>query len=172
MGHAFPLPPAIQDDVAQKEIESKGKSWDKRHKKYVSQTNDHDGSKGARLIRGKSGQKIPASFRSEGLEAWMKSHEMTRKSSCVGQLGHSDITMAHAGARGKCFKRASCSALKQPDKYRDDHHSKKQKIDTAKELRTGPYRDGLGRSETKGVDEVRKERQAKLKRREKTGRAR
>lgn len=46
------------------------------------------------------------------------------------------------------------------------------KVETAKELGVGHYRDRPGRSEINGVDEMRKERQAKLKRRENTSRAR
>ncbi|CAF9934286.1 MAG: ATP-dependent RNA helicase dbp10 [Alectoria fallacina] len=40
----------MQDGGAQKATESKSKRWDKQHKKYVSQANDHDGSRDARLI--------------------------------------------------------------------------------------------------------------------------
>lgn len=90
----------------------------------------------------------------------------------VGQLEKSDTAMPHAGTLGKRFKHKSYSVPRPPDKYRDDYHSKKRKIETAKELRVGLYRDRPGRSEIKRVDEVRNERQAKLKRREKTGRAR
>lgn len=63
-------------------------------------------------------------------------------------------------------------SVRAQDKYRDDYHSKKRKIESAKELRIGPYRDGSGRSEIKKVNIMRKERQAKLKRRKKTGKAR
>lgn len=113
------------------------------------------------MIRGESGQKIPASFRSGRFEARKKSNKMTRGILCVGQPEKSDVAMPHAGAHGKRFKHACHSAPKQPDKN--------QKIESAKKLRIGPCRDGPGRSEIKKVGEMGKERQAKLKRRDRVG---
>ncbi|KAL9629758.1 MAG: hypothetical protein Q9164_006737, partial [Protoblastenia rupestris] len=53
--------------------------WDKKSKKYVSRANDEDGSKGkTRYIRGESGQKIAASFRSGRFEAWKKSNKIAK----------------------------------------------------------------------------------------------
>lgn len=68
----------------------------------------------------------------------------------VGQLDKSDTAMSpHAGAQGERLKHKSYTVPKQPDKYRDDYHSKKRKVETAKELRVGPYRDGARRNEMK-----------------------
>lgn len=143
----------IKDDGAQKATESRSKRWDKRHKEYVSRANDHDGSKGARLIGGGGGQKIPASFPSGRFEAWKKSNNMTTGMSRVGQLEKVRYCEALCWCPREALQARILCRSKQPDKYRDDYRSKKRKIETAKELRVGPYRDGPGRSEIKTINE-------------------
>lgn len=159
------------DNGPQTASESRGKRWDKKQKKYVSQANDHDGSKGGRLIRGESGQKIPMSFRSGRFDAWKKANKITAAISQVGKPEDPKLTMPNTRTGEKRYKHKSYDIPKQPDKYRDDYHRKKRKLETAKELRVGPFKDGPGKDETKNADEIRKERATKLKRREKTARA-
>ena len=123
--------------------------------------------KGARLIRSEREQKIPAGSPSGRFEARKKADKMARGNFRVDQPEQSDIATPRAGAQRQRFKLRSYTVPKQPDKYWDDHHTKKRKIETARELGMVPWRDGTG-SEIKSVDEMRKERQAKQKRSEKS----
>ena len=147
-----------------------GMRWDKKSKKYVSRANDEDGSKGAKMIRGESGQKIAASFRSGRFDAWRKSNKIDR----LPRIGEAETASnrANGGGGGKRWKHKREDAPKDADKYRDDFYKRRKMVDKAKEERRGRFREGKGRSEVKGVDDVRKERGLKEKRKEKNARPR
>jgi ATP-dependent RNA helicase DDX54/DBP10 len=137
--------------------------WDKRHKKYVARQNDDDGSKGRRLVRGESGAKIAATFRSGRYDAWRKANKIDRALRPGEEEGRSNIA---AMTRGKKYRHQSTRAPKQADKYRDDYDKKKKKVAAAVER----AQDKHGRSELRSVDDVRKVRRLKEKRREKNDR--
>ena len=158
----------INDDGTKGFTEPSGKRWDKKAKKYVARTNDQDGSKGSRLIRGESGQKIPATFKSGRFDAWKKSNKMSR----LPKVGEQESKTTVPMRTGKRFKYSSEKAPKPADKFRDDYHKRKKKVEAAKEKRVGSFRNGPGKSEIRGVEDVRKERKAKEKKREKTARPR
>ena len=147
-----------------------GMRWDKKSKKYVSRANDEDGSKGAKMIRGESGQKIAASFRSGRFDAWRKSNRIDR----LPRTGEAETVSnrANGGGGGKRWKHKKEDAPKDADKYRDDFYKRRKMVDKAKEERRGRFREGKGRSEIKGVDDVRKERGLKEKKKEKNARPR
>ena len=145
----------------------KGMRWDKKSKKYVARANDEDGSKGAKMIRGESGQKIAASFKSGRYDAWRKSNKVDRLPRTGENEGASAVKR---GLGGKRFKHKQETAPKEADKYRDDYYKRKKMVEKAKEERRGRFRDGNGKSEVRGVEEVRKERGKKEKRREKNAR--
>lgn len=158
------------DDTAKNFAEpsrAKGMRWDKKGKKYVARANDEDGSKGKQMITGESGQKIAASFRSGRFNAWRKSNRIDRLPR-TGEFEAAAST-ANKGA-GKRFKHKGEKAPKEADKYRDDFYKKKKMVEKAKEERRGRFKDGKGKSEIKGVDDVRKERGMKEKRKEKNAR--
>ena len=142
--------------------------WDKKEKKYVARVNDVDGSKGAKYVRGESGQKIAASFRSGRYDAWKR----TRKIGKIPRTGEMETDTNRSHLQGKRWKHKKDEAPKEADKYRDDYHKRKKRIDNAKEARRGRFRDGSGKNEIKGVDEARKERRLNEKRKEKNGRGR
>ncbi len=145
----------------------KGMRWDKKSKKYVARANDEDGSKGAKMIRGESGQKIAASFKSGRYDAWRKSNKINQ----LPRTGENEGASADKGrSGGKRFKHKRETAPKEADKYRDDYYKRKKMVEKAKEERRGRFRDGSGKSEVRGVEEVRKERGKKEKRREKNAR--
>lgn len=145
----------------------KGMRWDKKSKKYVARANDEDGSKGAKMIRGESGQKIAASFKSGRYDAWRKSNKVDR----LPRTGEIEgVNAIKGGLGGKRFKHKRETAPKEADKYRDDYYKRKKMVEKAKEERRGRFRDGSGKSEVRGVEEVRKERGKKEKRREKNAR--
>ena len=145
-----------------------GMRWDKKSKKYVARANDEDGSKGAKMIRGESGQKIAASFRSGRFDAWRKSNRIDR----LPRTGEAETSSnrANGGGAGKRWKHKKEDAPKDADKYRDDFYKRKKMVEKAKEERRGRFREGKGKSEIRGVDDVRKERGSKERRREKNAR--
>ncbi|KAK5165591.1 ATP-dependent RNA helicase dbp10 [Saxophila tyrrhenica] len=145
---------------------SRGLRWDKKGKKYVSKAHDDDGSKSnTKMIRGESGQKLPASFRSGRFDAWRKANRVARLPK-VGEMERSGAHFAQGGGEGKRFKHKQEKAPKRADKYRDDYESRKKRVAAAKE-RGG---EGKGKSELRGVEDVRKLRREKGKRREKNAR--
>lgn len=145
-----------------------GMRWDKKSKKYIARANDEDGSKGAKMIRGESGHKIAASFRSGRFDAWRKSNKIDR----LPRTGEAETASnkANGGGGGKRWKHKKEDAPKDADKYRDDFYKRKKMVDKAKEERRGRFREGKGKNEIKGVDDVRKERGIKERRKEKNAR--
>ena len=148
-----------------------GLRWDKKSKKYVSRVNDEDGSKGKKMIRGESGQKIAASFRSGRFDAWRKANKVDRLPK-VGEMERAGAHFAnHSNNRGGGrFKHKQEKAPKAADKYRDDFDKRKKRVAEAKEKRVGRFAEGKGKSELRGVDDVRRLRNVKQKRREKNAR--
>ena len=147
---------------------ARGLRWDKKSKKYVSRANDEDGSKGVKMIQGESGQKIAASFRSGRFDAWRKANKVDRLPR-VGEMERSGAHFANNRDRRQ-FKHRMEKAPKDADKYRDDFYKRKKRVSEAKEKRIGRFAEGKGKSELKGVDDVRKDRNLKAKRREKNAR--
>ena len=146
-----------------------GMRWDKKSKKYVPRANDEDGSKGAKMIRGESGQKIAASFRSGRFDAWRKSNRIDRLPR-VGEAERAGNRADGGGGGGKRWRHKKQDAPKDADKYRDDFYKRRKMVEKAKEERRGRFREGKWKSEIRGVDDVRKERGLKERRREKNAR--
>ncbi|KAK5660303.1 hypothetical protein OQA88_12843 [Cercophora sp. LCS_1] len=149
--------------------------WDKKQSKYVARTNDEDGSRGAKMIRGESGVKIAASFQSGRFDKWRRANRLGKmpqtgdaeKSSMVRSF--SSGPGGHGG--GPRWKHKQEKAPKDADKYRDDYHVRKKRVAEAKEKRIGKYKDGEGsKRELKGVTDIRKARELKEKRKEKNAR--
>lgn len=146
---------------------ARGVRWDKKSKKYVSRANDEDGSKGKAMIRGESGQKIAASFRSGRFDAWKKANRIEK----LPRTGEAEKTAGLSGVQGgRRFKHRVEKAPKDADRFRDDFHKKRKKVEAAKEKKVGRFREGGGKSELKGIDDVRKQRGMKQKRKEKNAR--
>ncbi|KAL8712539.1 MAG: hypothetical protein Q9225_006929 [Loekoesia sp. 1 TL-2023] len=145
----------------------RGMRWDKKGKKYVARANDEDGSRGKAMIRGESGQKIAASFRSRRFDAWKKANRIEKLPRTGEAEKNSGSNQSYDGRR---FKHKMEKAPKDADKFRDDFHKRKKKVEEAKEKKIGRFREGSGKSEIKGIDDVRKQRGLKQKRREKNAR--
>lgn len=140
--------------------------WDKKSKKYVSRANDEDGSKGTKMIRGESGQKIAASFRSGRFDDWRKANKV--KMQRVGEMEAPNRSAPHNG--GRHYKHKAEKAPKQADRFRDDYHVQKKRVQEAKEKRIGHFRDNGAKSELKDVATVQKQRRVQEKRKEKNAR--
>ncbi|KAK6079714.1 DEAD/DEAH box helicase [Seiridium cupressi] len=143
--------------------------WDQKSRRYVARTNDEDGSKGSRMIRGESGAKIAASFQSGRFDKWKKANRMKMQ-----RVGETEKIMPNGPggqAGGPRYKHKMVKAPVDADKFRDDYHTRKKRIAEAKENRVGRFRDGAGdRKEIRGAQDVRKARQLKQKKLEKNAR--
>ena len=138
--------------------------WDKRQKKYVARQNDDDGSKGKRLVKGESGAKISASFRSGRFDAWRKANSVGRVPR-VGEVESKSLQM-QTGSGGKRYKHKATRVPKEADKYREDYEKQKKRLSSAKERGKGQE----GKREIRSVDDIRKQRKQKERRREKNAR--
>ncbi|KAK4999900.1 ATP-dependent RNA helicase dbp10 [Elasticomyces elasticus] len=151
---------------------AKGLRWDKKSKKYVARANDEDGSKGQKYVLGESGQKIPASFRSGRFDAWRKANKISSLPR-VGEFERSNAQFRSGPGGGgpqRRFKHNAERAPKDADKYRDDFYVRKKRVEEAKAKRIGRFKEGAGKKELKGVEDVRKAR--KLAERKKAKNAR
>ncbi|KAJ4407624.1 ATP-dependent RNA helicase dbp10 [Didymella pomorum] len=139
--------------------------WDKKSKKYVARANDEDGSKGAKMIRGESGQKIAASFRSGRFDDWRKANKMGR----MPRVGEQEAP-GRAPGKTQHYKHKAEKAPKEADRYRDDYEVQKKRVQEAKEKRVGKFKDGTGKSELKDVNAVQKQRKIAEQRQKKNAR--
>ncbi|KAL2822975.1 dead box ATP-dependent rna helicase [Aspergillus granulosus] len=150
--------------------------WDKRHKKYVARQNDEDGSKGTRLVRGESGAKIAASFRSGRFDAWKKGKRVGRlprvgEAETPGLAGDFGSGPGSRFGGGKRFRHTKEQAPKRADPLRGDYEKMKKKGEAARE-REASRVGGVagGKSEIRNTDDIRKARKLKQRRREKNAR--
>lgn len=141
--------------------------WDKRSKKYVRRTNDADGSKGKpKLVRGESGTKIAASFRSGRFDAWKKKERMGRLPG-VGAIEGKALPGAQASSEnGRKYRHTRTEQPKRPDKLRGDYEKRLKK---GKETGDRALVE-KGKNEVRGNEEIRKRRREKERRREKNAR--
>jgi ATP-dependent RNA helicase DDX54/DBP10 len=146
--------------------------WDKRHKKYVARQNDEDGSKGTRLVRGESGAKIAASFRSGRFQAWQKGKRADRLPR-VGEAekpgSMSQVNSRHATGR---FRHNQDRAPKRADPLRGDFDKMKKKNEAARERQFDKMGGAAygGKSEIRSTDDIRKARKQQQQRRDKNAR--
>ncbi|EPS33025.1 hypothetical protein PDE_07986 [Penicillium oxalicum 114-2] len=149
--------------------------WDKRHKKYVARQNDEDGSKGTRLVRGESGAKIAASFRSGRFQSWKKGKRMSN----LPRVGEAETPGLSTGSGmpgvhgpGGRFRHQKQQAPKRADPLRGDYEKQKKKNETARERQHGQVGGAAarGKSEIRSTEDIRKARNLKQKRREKNAR--
>lgn len=159
--------------------------WDQKSRRYVARENDEDGSKGSKMIRGESGVKIAASFRSGRFEKWKTAHRLNGRMPRVGEQERGNVARLAAtvtpgggdgngsmvAANGYRYKHKQIKAPKDADKYRDDYHIRKKRVAEAREKRIGKFRDGAGnRKEIKASEDIRKARLLKERRKEKNAR--
>ncbi|KAM5441489.1 ATP-dependent RNA helicase dbp10 [Microsporum ferrugineum] len=149
------------------------KRWDKRHKKYVLRQNDEDGSKGEKLVRGESGAKIAASFRSGRFDSWKKGKRLGRLPR-VGEMENSNLGST-GGIPSRKYRHNKEQAPKAADKYRGDYEKMKKKGDAMQKRREDAGLPTYGgkknvKSELKNSEDIRKARKQLEKRKEKNAR--
>ncbi|RKF80357.1 ATP-dependent RNA helicase dbp10 [Golovinomyces cichoracearum] len=159
---------------------AKGMRWDKKNSKYVARVNDEDGSKGAKMIRGESGQKIAASFQSGRFDRWRKLNKLDRLPR-IGEVekvnSFSSSTDVTGGAptslqstNNPRYKHKQIKAPKDADPFRDDYYKRKKRVAEAKEQRIGKWKDGNGKQEIKSISDVHKQRKLAERRKAKNSR--
>lgn len=156
------------DDTARSYGQTSGiMRWDKRARKYVRRTNDTDGSRGNRkMVKGESGAKIAASFRSGRFDAWKKKERLGRLPR-VGEMEGKILPGAQAGLeQGKRYRHKKTEQAKRPDKLRGDYEKRVKKFKEAGDRELAER----GKNEVRGNEEIRKRRKEKEKRREKNAR--
>lgn len=149
--------------------------WDKKNNKYVSRENDEDGSKGAKMIRGESGVKIAASFQSGRFDRWRKANKMGQMPR-TGEAEKSGFARQASGpgggpGAGPRYKHKKEQEPKDADRFRDDYHVRKKRVEEAKEKRVGKFRDGEGSAkEIRSARDIQKERRVVAMKKEKNAR--
>jgi ATP-dependent RNA helicase DDX54/DBP10 len=86
------------------------------------------------------------------------------------RVGEREAAGAAGNAPGKRWKHKMERAPKEADKWRDDFKVRKKRVAEAREKRVGRFREGGGKSEIKGSEDIAKERRKKEARREKNAR--
>lgn len=130
--------------------------WDKKKGKYInSQSTDK------KYIISENGTKIPASFRSGKFDEWKKQRNLKHTAS-VDDVKESNHR----------FKHKKQSTPKLPDKYRDDYHKQKKKVEKALDsgLRVKGYNKPGQQQELRSTEQIRKARALKEQRRAKNAR--
>ncbi|KAF2226987.1 ATP-dependent RNA helicase dbp10 [Elsinoe ampelina] len=151
-----------------------GLRWDKKSKRYVARANDLDGSRAGEgkggMIRGESGNKLPASMKSGRFDRWKKANRV----SALPKVGEQEKSGMRFGSEGGRYRHKQTKAPKEADKYRDDYYKRKKHLAEAKEKAgtTAPAGRGKkgGKGELRGVEDVRKLRAQQAKRKEKNAR--
>lgn len=120
--------------------------WDKKRGKYVK-----DQANSSKYIRGENGSRIPATLKSGRFEAWQKAHKV------------SSVDGVYAAPTTRRFKHNKVTAPKAADKYRDDYKARRAKQGSA-----GVEKEAKAHDELRSSAEIRKHRNAKQKRWEKS----
>lgn len=148
------------DDKIQKN--SQVMRWDKKSGKYINSRSTDT----KKYIIGEGGQRIPATFKSGKFNDWKKQRN-------IKSLKDVEETKA-SPEDNKRFKHKKVSAPRAPDKFRDDYHKQKKKVNKALEsgVKVRGFNGPGGRLEMKSTEDIRKARQQKEKRRAKNARPR
>ncbi|KAI5959138.1 DBP10 [Candida pseudojiufengensis] len=149
------------DDKSQKN--SQIMKWDKKKGKYInSQSTDK------KFIISENGTKIPASFRSGKFDEWKKQRNL--KSSSTSLV--SPISTTSNSNSNQRFKHNKQNVPKLPDKYRDDYHKQKKKVEKALDsgINVKGYHKPGQQQEIKSTEQIRKARALKEKRKAKNAR--
>lgn len=133
--------------------------WDKKKGKYINSR-----STDKKYIISESGTRIPASFRSGKFDEWKKQRNIKSTKAAIEDGNDSN----------KNYKHKQQKSPKLPDKFRDDYHKQKKKVEKAIEsgvsVKGYNSRGGNVRQEIKSTEQIRKERLLKEKRKAKNAR--
>lgn len=154
------------DDQVQTHKQTAVMQWDKKKHRYVNSR-----STDKKYIIGESGVKIPATYRAGVYDAWKNSHKTQGYKTGIRESA-GDYRRPSKGDDDKKFKHNKQQAPRAPDKFRDDFHKQKKKVEKAVEggMRVKGYNKMGQKSEMRSTDDIRKGRELKEKRRAKNAR--
>ncbi|CAH6720281.1 ATP-dependent RNA helicase Dbp10p [[Candida] jaroonii] len=146
------------DNDDKMQVNSQVYKWDSKKGNYVNSR-----STDKKYIISESGQRIPATFKSGRFDEWKKSNPNVNNAEFNGG--------SPSMINGK-FKHKQSKAPRLPDKFRDDFHKQKKRVETAIESgkRVKGYNKPGQQQELKSTEQIRKQRKLKEKRRAKNGR--
>ncbi|CAK9439085.1 uncharacterized protein LODBEIA_P33090 [Lodderomyces beijingensis] len=149
------------DDKIQKN--SQVMKWDKKKGKYINSR-----STDKKYIISENGTKLPASFRSGKFDEWRKQRNLKPTTSLNENGGNNNNNQQQQ----QQFKHKKSTAPKLPDKYRDDYHKQKKKVEKALDsgMRVKGYHKPGQQQELKTTEQIRKARALKEQRRAKNAR--
>lgn len=167
----FAIPSSFANDAAKAtfDLENDDKlqrnsqimKWDKKKGKYINSQS----VEGKKYIIGESGQRIPATFKSGKFDQWKKQRN-------IGSFGAAVSEEQKNENGNRRFKHKKADAPRAPDKFRDDYHKQKKKVEKA--VDSGRKVKGFNkpgqRQELRSTEDIRKSRQLKEKRQAKNGR--
>lgn len=162
------------DDKVQVHKQTATVTWDKKRKKYVNS----QGIDNKKYIIGESGQKIPATYRSGKYDEWSKARNLkplkvgSRESSGASNLLTNPMQSQEGNNSNRQFKHKQMKAPKAPDRLRDDYEKQKKKVKQALEkgIQVKGYKNPANGSELHSIDQIRKQRQMKEKKKAKNSR--
>lgn len=136
--------------------------WDKKKGKYINSQS----VEGKKYIIGESGQRIPATFRSGKFDEWKKQRNIR----LIGEPLATNTTGETNDNRR--FKHKKVQAPRAPDKYRDDFHKQKKRVNAAVDsgMKVKGFNKPGQRLEMRSAEDIRRARQAKEKKKAKNAR--
>lgn len=147
------------DDKLQKN--SQVMRWDKKKGKYI---NSHS-TDTKKYIIGENGQRLPATFKSGKFDEWKKQRN-------IKSFGNAMSENTEDPNAGKRFKHKRAAAPRAPDKFRDDYHKQKKKVEKALDsgIRVKGFNRAGQKQELRSTEQIRKGRQLKEQRKAKNAR--
>ncbi|GEQ67121.1 hypothetical protein JCM33374_g784 [Metschnikowia sp. JCM 33374] len=135
--------------------------WDKKKGKYINSQS----VEGKKYIIGESGQRIPATFKSGKFDQWKKQRNIKSFDATVSEEQNKEKD-------NRRFKHKKVEAPRAPDRFRDDYHKQKKKVDKAVDsgVRVKGFNKPGQRQELRSNEDIRKSRQLKEKKQAKNGR--
>lgn len=142
------------DDKAQKN--SQVMQWDKKKGKYINQNS----VEGKKYIIGESGNRIPATFRSGRFDDWKKQRNIKSTKAAMSENAPADNGRNNNNTNNRRFMHKKVEAPRAPDKYRDDYHKQKKKVDKAVDsgVRVKGFNRPGQRQELRSTEQIRKAR--------------
>jgi ATP-dependent RNA helicase DDX54/DBP10 len=142
----------VDDERSKKKAASSGLHWDVKKKKFVR--GDGTGSDNKKIIRTESGAKISASFQSGRFKDWQKKSKLS-----LPRVGEEELKLPTRMLARRRYQHTMNTPAKELDKKSMGYEKAQRK-----------QRQQPAKSELRNVQEIRKGREQKEKRRAKTGR--
>jgi ATP-dependent RNA helicase DDX54/DBP10 len=154
------------DDKVQVHKQTQTMKWDKKAGKYINSK-----STDKKFIIGESGQRIPATYRSGRFDSWKTAKKVGGMKVGAREVQNEFTSRKQEKQTGK-FQHKQNKAPRAPDKFRDDFHKQKKKVEKALDsgVRVRGYNKPGQQQELKSTEQIRKQREQAQQRRDKNAR--